>query len=85
MDSPFVISQVSSTIVNVSAPLVSSIPPILVIFAALVGLGMLLRYLFRWLNLPGFPGYDTSRGSHHLFEGRSVKPGANGVIDLSKF
>jgi len=50
MNDAFVVQQVSDTVDNVSAALVGSIPVILGVFAALVGLGMLLRYLKKWIG-----------------------------------
>ena len=50
MDSSFVVSQIATTTGDISDSLTGGIPLILVIFAALVGLGMLIRYVRKWIG-----------------------------------
>jgi len=50
MDSDFVVTQIASTTEDVSAALTGGIPLILIVFAALVGLGILLKYLKKWIG-----------------------------------
>jgi len=50
MDSTFVVAQVGTTTTDISNALVGSIPLILVIFAALVGLGIALKYVKKWIG-----------------------------------
>jgi len=50
MDSSFVIAQIASTTDDVAAALTGSIPLILVIFAALIGLGIAIKYVKKWIG-----------------------------------
>lgn len=50
MDSTFVVAQVASTTADISDSLTGSIPLILVIFAALVGLGIAIKYVKKWIG-----------------------------------
>jgi len=50
MDSNFVVTQTASVVDSVGSSLVGSLPLILVIFAALVGLGIAIRYLIHWIG-----------------------------------
>jgi len=50
MDSTFVIAQVATTTGDISDALVGSLPLILVIFAALVGLGIAIKYVKKWIG-----------------------------------
>lgn len=52
-----------------------------------IGIGFLI-FKLGWgyiRNMPGDWGYDSQRKSYRFGRGKVVKPGANGVIDLSKF
>jgi len=50
MDSTFVVEQIATTTTDIAASLTGGIPLILVIFAALVGLGMLIKYVRKWIG-----------------------------------
>jgi len=50
MDSTFVVSQIATTTADISDSLTGSLPLILVIFAALVGLGIALKYVRKWIG-----------------------------------
>lgn len=50
MDSTFVVSQIGTTTADISSALSGSIPLILVIFAALVGLGIAIKYVKKWIG-----------------------------------
>jgi len=50
MDSTFVIAQVSSTTDSISDAMVGYLPVILVVVAALIGLGIGLKYVKKWIG-----------------------------------
>jgi len=77
----FVIASIGATSFNVVEPLVDLIPLILVIFAALVGLGISLFFVLRWLNSPNSMFYDSSRGSYRFGKGRRVKTHSGNMLE----
>jgi len=50
MDSTFVIAQIATTTTEIGDSLQGAIPLILVIFAALIGLGIALKYVKKWIG-----------------------------------
>jgi len=50
MDSAFVVSQIGTTTSDIGSALTGSLPLILVIFASLVGLGIALKYVRKWIG-----------------------------------
>lgn len=50
MDSSFVVSAIGTTTTDIGTSLTGSIPLILTIFAALVGLGIGLKYVRKWIG-----------------------------------
>jgi len=50
MDVSFAITQATTTADNIGDVLVGSIPTVLVILAALIGLGIAVRYIKRWIG-----------------------------------
>jgi len=69
----FAVSMIGSTTDSISASLAGGLGYILGIWAAVLSLFFLLHLLLKWLNLPGTPEYDSSRGSHRIGHGPSVK------------
>jgi len=50
MNPQFVIDVVETTTTEVSSALLGSLPLILVIFAALVGLGIAMKFILNWIG-----------------------------------
>jgi len=50
MDNTFVIDQATTTAQSIGTVLAGSIPTILVILSALIGLGIAVRYIKRWIG-----------------------------------
>jgi len=50
MDTAFAIGQATSTASEIGDVLVGALPTILLILAALIGLGIAVRYIKRWIG-----------------------------------
>jgi len=50
MDSTFVVAQIATTTGEIADSLTGGLPLILTIVAALIGLGMLIRYIKKWIG-----------------------------------
>jgi len=53
MDTSFAINQITTVISSLSTMMVGYIPYILIVFGALVGLGIGLKYVKKWIGTSG--------------------------------